>query len=128
MSDDELDRLKARRLEEMKRNVSAQDEPPKDEKERPSARKILSGKLGYRGMEVLQNAEAQYPAETRMVVEKLGELIESGEVTEEIDGGKLLMLLRTVGLSVRMNTKISVEQDGKFVSLSEKLNRAKEGA
>jgi hypothetical protein len=32
------------------------------------------------------------------------------------------MLFRSVGLNVRMETKINVEQDGKFVSLSDKLS------
>ena len=39
-----------------------------------------------------------------------------------MDGGQLLSLFRQVGLNVRMNTKINVEQDGKFVSLSEKIS------
>jgi len=57
-----------------------------------------------------------------MVVEKLAELITSGEITEILDGGKLLMLFRSIGLNIRMETKINVEQDGKFVSLSDKLS------
>src|SRR3990170_2092030 len=77
--------------------------------------------LGYRGLEVLQNAESQFPSETKIVVEKLGELLYSGEISEEIDGGKLLALFRSVGINVRMQTKINVEQDGEFVSLSDKL-------
>ena len=79
-------------------------------------------KLGYRGLEVLQNAESQFPNETKIVVDKLGELLSSGEIDEEIDGGKLLALFRSVGINVRMQTKINVEQDGKFVSLSDKLS------
>ena len=35
--------------------------------------------------------------------------------------GKLLTLFRSIGLNIRMNTKINVEQDGKFVSLTDKL-------
>ena len=50
------------------------------------------------------------------------ELPVSEEVNEEIDGGKLLLLFRSVGMNVRMKTKINVEQDGKFVSLSDKLS------
>jgi DNA-binding TFAR19-related protein (PDSD5 family) len=77
-------------------------------------------------MEVLQNAEYQFPNETKMVVDKLGELMQSGELTEEIDGGKLLALFRSVDINVRMETKINVEQDGKFVSLSDKLTSKSE--
>jgi hypothetical protein len=82
--------------------------------------------LGYRGMEVLQNAERQYPNEAKLVIDKLGQLIHSGEIDEEIDGGKLLALFRSVGVNVRMETKIKIEKEGKFVSLSEKLSKTDE--
>lgn len=85
-------------------------------------RDVLVGRLGFRGLEVLQNAESQFPNDTTMVVEKLAELITSGEITEILDGGKLLALFRSIGLNIRMETKINVEQDGKFVSLSDKLS------
>ena len=88
-------------------------------------RDLLIKILGFRGMEVLENAESQFPNETKMIVEKLSELIKSGEINpseENIDGGKLLALFRSVGLNIRMATKINVEQDGKFVSLSDKFS------
>ncbi len=123
--DDELERLKARRLAEMQANISRM-EPGKGEAGRPKApshREVLIGRLGYRGEEVLRNAEVQFPAEARIVIDRLGQLLASGEVNEEIDGGKLLLLFRSVGLHVRMQTKISIEEDGKLVSLSEKLGK-----
>ncbi len=86
-----------------------------------SPRDTVLKQLGYRGEEVLQNAETQFPNETGLVVEKLAELIKGGEISEIIDGGKLLTLFRSVGILVRMNTTISVEQDGKMVSWSDKL-------
>lgn len=127
--DKELEALKARRLAEMKKNVFTQmqkkQEPAKQEA--PSYRDIVVSRLGYRGMEVLTNAESQYPNEARMVIEKLGQLFHSGEINEELDGGKLLALFRSVGINVRMETKISIEQDGKFVSLSDKLSSKEKG-
>ena len=69
----------------------------------------------------MENAEYQFPSDTKIVVEKLGELLNSGEINEEIDGGKLLVLFRSVGINVRMENKINIEQDGKFISLSDKL-------
>ncbi len=78
-------------------------------------------------MEVLENAEFQFPTETSIVVAKLAELIKAGEIRETLDGGKLLALFRVVGLHVRMATKINVEQDGKFVSLTEKLQKQSDG-
>jgi len=122
--DKELEQLKKKRLAEMEKNIALKqrlEEIPISKKTQPSAKEILVKNLGYRGLEVLQNAESQFPSETKIVVEKLGELLYSGEVSEEIDGGKLLALFRSVGINVRMQTKINVEQDGEFVSLSEKL-------
>ena len=122
--DKELEQLKKRRLTEMEKNIALKqrlEEIPISKKTQPSAREILVKNLGYRGLEVLQNAESQFPSETKIVVEKLGELLYSGEISEEIDGGKLLALFRSVGINVRMQTKINVEQDGEFVSLSDKL-------
>lgn len=129
MSDEdrELEMLKAKRLAEMQKNISSQTQkqPETTEKKTQSHRETLIQRLGYRGMEVVQNAEYQFPNEAKMVIDKLGELLQSGEITEEIDGGKLLALFRAVGINVRMATKINVEQDGKFVSLSDKLTNKK---
>ena len=122
--DKELEQLKKKRLAEMEKNIAIKqrlEEVPIPKKTQPSARETLVKNLGYRGLEVLQNAESQFPSETKIVVEKLGELLYSGEISEEIDGGKLLALFRSVGINVRMQTKINVEQDGEFVSLADKL-------
>lgn len=125
--DSELERLKAKRLAEMQKNISTKQEIEKTKelaKEKPpeNPRDSLVKQLGFRGLEVLENAESQFPNETKMIVVKLYELIKTGEINEIIDGGKLLALFRSIGLSVRMATKINIEQDGKFVSLSDKLS------
>ena len=127
--DRELELLKQKRLAEMEKNIAFKKRQAQDseiKKHEPTPREILVKRLGYRGLEVLQNAESQFPAETKIVVEKLGELLQTGEINEEIDGGKLLALFRSVGINVRMQTKINVEQDGKFVSLSDKLSTKNE--
>ena len=93
------------------------------EEKTENPRDVLLKQLGFRGIEVLTNAESQFPNETKMIVVKLSELIKSGEINETIDGGKLLTLFRSVGLNVRMETKINVQQDGKFVSLTDKLSK-----
>jgi len=121
--DKELELLKKRRLAEMEKNIAFK----KIQEQTPSInlqinpREILVKNLGYRGLEVLKAAESQYPSESKIIIDKLGELLSSGEIDEEIDGGKLLAVFRSVGINVRMQTKINIEQDGKFVSLSEKL-------
>ena len=126
--DNELEKLKAKRLAEMQKNLLSKKEEKSQKTEEqsknvmPSSRNILVKRLGYRGLEVLENAELQYPNETKIIVTKIAELLSSGEINEEIDGGKLLLLFRSVGLNIRMKTTINVEQDGKFVSLSDKLS------
>ena len=131
--DSELERLNAKRLAEMQKNISSQNVEPTSEssessqesskeiKENP--RDLLVAKLGYRGLEVLENAEYQFPNETSQIIQKLFELIKSGEINESFDGGQLLSLFRSIGLNIKMQTKINVEQDGKFVSLSDKLSK-----
>ena len=128
--DKDLERLKAKRLAEMRNNLSsqrAQERVAASQKEqqdkKPSPREIVVKRLGYRGIEVLQNAEYQFPKETEIIILKLSELISSGDIKEVLDGGNLLALFRAVGINIRMKTKINVEKDGKFVSISDKLGK-----
>ena len=129
--DSELQRLQAKRLAEMQKNISTRDEtietPESSEEKTVNPRDVLVKQLGFRGLEVLTNAESQFPNETKMIIDKLYELIKNGEITENLDGGKLLGLFRSIGLNVRMDTKINIQQDGKFVSLTDKLsNKSKD--
>jgi len=124
--DKELEILKAKRLAEMQKNLSNQEKQKEENIEEntknvKSSREYILNKLGYRGLEVLETAEFQFPSQTRIVIEKLGELIAAGEINETLDGGKLLMIFRSVGINVRLDNKINVEQDGKFVSITDKF-------
>ena len=130
--DKELEILKAKRLAEMQKNLAEQENEQVEKNESNSdknsiaPREQIIKKLGHRGLEVLTNAESQFPNETRIVEEKLAELIISGEIDEILDGGKLLTLFRSIGIHVRMDNKINVEKDGKFVSISEKFVNTEE--
>ena len=130
--DKELEILKAKRLAEMQKNISSQEKQKESEqksdttKEQITSRDYVVKNLGYRGMEVLQNAESQFPNEAKIIIEKLGELIVSGDINEILDGGKLLVLFRSVGINIRMQNKINVEQDGKFVSITDKFKHKSE--
>ena len=133
--DSELQRLQAKRLAEMQKNISSREiaeetsELNKSTEEKiVNPRDALIKQLGFRGLEVLTNAESQFPNETKMVIDKLYELIKTGEITEILDGGKLLGLFRSIGLNIKMNTKINIQQDGKFVSLTDKLSNKSDGA
>ena len=125
-NDSELQRLQAKRLAEMQKNISSR-ESSEETRESPeekivNPRDVLIKQLGFRGLEVLTNAESQFPNETKIVIDKLYELIKTGEINEILDGGKLLALFRSIGLNIRMDTKINIQQDGKFVSLTDKLS------
>ena len=130
--DKELEILKAKRLAEMQKNLSSQEKQKESEqksdttKEQITSRDYVVKNLGYRGMEVLQNAESQFPNEAKIIIEKIGELIASGDINEILDGGKLLVLFRSVGVNIRMQNKINVEQDGKFVSITDKFKHKSE--
>lgn len=130
--DKELEILKAKRLAEMQKNLSFQEKQKESEQksdiatEQVTSRDYVVKNLGYRGMEVLQNAESQFPDQSKIIIEKLGELIASGDINEVLDGGKLLILFRSVGINIRMQNKINVEQDGKFVSITDKFKHKSE--
>lgn len=134
--DAELERLKARRLAEMQKNISAKKgleeagQAGGSEKGRgrqATARDTVVASLGFRGLEVLESAEAQYPAESRVIVGRLAEIIRSENIPDKIDGGQLLAVFRMVGLPVKIKTSIKIEKDGKFVSISDRLKSAGNG-
>ena len=111
--DPELEIIKARKLLKMKKKMT--EEKPKTDRE------LLVGHLIDRGTEVLSAAEAQYLKETAIIITKIAELIKNGELQGKISGGELLSLFRSIGLHVRIDTKIRIEEHGKLVSLSDRL-------
>jgi DNA-binding TFAR19-related protein (PDSD5 family) len=106
-----LEKSNAIQKEEGRRTQSKTDE------------QVVSDFLYDRGTEVLKLAESQFPAQTRAIVKRLAELIKSGEIQQGISGGELLMLLRSVGIYVRVSTTIKIEDHGKLVSFSDKLKK-----
>ena len=53
-------------------------------------------------------------------------MIKVGEIKQRISGGELLALFRSVGINVRINTSIKIEDHGKLVSFSDKLKQENE--
>jgi DNA-binding TFAR19-related protein (PDSD5 family) len=106
-----LEKSNAIQKEEGRRTQSKTDE------------QVVSDFLYDRGTEVLKLAESQFPAQTRAIVKRLAELIKSGEIQQGISGRELLMLLRSVGIYVRVSTTIKIEDHGKLVSFSDKLKK-----
>ena len=125
MSEDpDIEIIKARKLKEMKEKAAAMERAKGAPQKKPKPPKeTVVSYLYDRGDEVLNAAYSQYPAQTEAIVAKIAELITSGELQERISGGELLSLFRSVGLRVRIDTSIRIQQDGKLVSFSEKLKQ-----
>jgi len=128
--DPDIEILKAKKMQEIMQRMMKQkkkDNIGKDIKKRePSEREILLSYLYDRGDEVLNLAESQFPSETRAIVSRIVELINSGEINRKISGGDLLSLFRTIGINVKINTTIKIEEHGKYMSFAEKLKQNKE--
>jgi DNA-binding TFAR19-related protein (PDSD5 family) len=127
-NDPEIDIINARKLRELREKAAAIERAKANSQEssssplRPkSSREVLSPYLYDRANEVLDLAYGQYPVQTEAIVTRIARLILTGELASKISGGELLMLFRSVGLKIRVNTTIKVEDNGKFVSFSEKL-------
>ena len=128
--DPDIEILKAKKMQEIMQRMMKQkkkDNIGKDIKKRePSEREILLSYLYDRGDEVLNLAEFQFPSETKAIVSRIVELINSGEINRKISGGDLLSLFRTIGINVKINTTIKIEEHGKYMSFAEKLKQNKE--
>lgn len=122
--DPDITIIKARKLKELQK-IAAIQEKLKSRNQKDSMpktnREIVSVYLYDRGDEVLAIAEAQFPIQTRAIVDKIAEIIRLGEINQKISGGELLALFRSVGINIRLNTSIRVEDHGKLVSFSDKL-------
>lgn len=130
MEDDpDIEILKAKKMQEIIQRMRKQKKEniEKDIRKRePSEREILLSYLYDRGDEVLNLAESQFPTETRAITNRIVELINIGEINRKISGGELLSLFRSLGLNVKINTTIKIEEHGKYVSFAEKLKQSKE--
>lgn len=123
--DPELAIIKARKMKELKEKAAMIEKIKEDETKTNMAKiddkEILLKYLYDRGDEVLQLAELQYPVQTRVIVKRIVDLIRSGEIDSLISGGELLAIFRSVGLRIRVDTNIRIEDHGKFISFGEKL-------
>jgi DNA-binding TFAR19-related protein (PDSD5 family) len=123
--DPELAIIKARKMKQLKEKA-AQIEKIKEVETKTTMTKtndkeIVLKYLYDRGDEVLGLAESQYPIQTEIIVKRIADLIKSREIDSLISGGELLAIFRSVGLRVRVDTNIRIEDHGKFISFGEKL-------
>jgi DNA-binding TFAR19-related protein (PDSD5 family) len=123
--DPDIDIINARKLRELREKAAAIEKAKVNQQQPKSSREIVYAYLYDRADQVLELAYGQYPSQTEAIVTKIARLILSGEITSRISGGELLALFRAVGLNIRVNTTIKVEDKGKLISFSEKLKQQK---
>lgn len=123
--DPELAIIKARKMKQLKEKAALSEKIKEDEIKtnmtKIDDKEILLKYLYDRGDEVLRLADSQFPVQTRIIVKRIVELIRSGEIDSLISGGELLAIFRSVGLRVRVDTNIRIEDHGKYISFGEKL-------
>ena len=122
--DPEIAIIKARKMKQLKEKA-ALIEKNKEVETKSNAKtidkEIVLKYLYDRADEVLRLAELQYPTQTEIIIKRIADLIKSGEIDSLISGGELLAIFRSVGLRIRVDTNIRIEDHGKFISFGEKL-------
>ena len=122
--DDELEKLKRRRMLELQRRLHRSESKPEAESkkpEEPTPDEVLGRFLVGRAWEVLGAARAQYPKVMPQVEEALIEAFKAGKIKETIDGGMLLQFLRQVGLPVRVQTSIRYKDHGELKTIGQRI-------
>ncbi|MDP9489002.1 MAG: hypothetical protein M3P28_02195 [Thermoproteota archaeon] len=123
--DPELAIIKARKMKQLKEKAALNEKIKEDETKtnmtKIDDKAIVLKYLYDRGDEVLRLAEAQYPVQTEIIIKRIADLIKSREIDSLISGGELLAIFRSVGLRIRVDTNIRIEDHGKFISFGEKL-------
>ncbi len=119
--DAELDRLKLRRMQEMQRRLLEQEKKKGPDQKQPRPREVLKTILVGRAWEVLNAATAQYPEPTRMLEAELARLVREGRLKGPVTAEQLMGLFRSLGLDVRLETKIQILESGELKSLADKF-------
>ncbi len=126
--DDELERIKQKRLAEMKRKMllkqimdQRESEPEPETPREATNQEVLDAMFGNRAWEVYSAAAYQYPQVIGQVEQILVEGIKEGKIADIIDGAALMGFFRQVGLPVRLNTKIRISDHGELKTLEQKM-------
>jgi len=126
MSDEELERLKRRRLRELQKRILLKKSKKEDDKTeggapQPSNQELLNSIFVGRAWEVYNSAKAQFPQIIPQIEHVLVNAIKSGRVENNITGVELYNFFRRIGLPVRLETKIRYSEKGKLKTLEEKI-------
>lgn len=122
--EDELERLKQRKLMELQRRLLKKKELPVQSDE-PSHEEVLDRFFHGRAWEVYNAARAQFPKVMPQVEKVLVEAIEAGKINRRINGESLYHFLRQIGLPVRLQTTIRFKEHGELKTLEQKVRESK---
>jgi DNA-binding TFAR19-related protein (PDSD5 family) len=125
--DEELERLKRRKLLELQQRMlkHSQEKPKKEETKKLSPKEVLDGCFGERAWEVYDAAWSQFPQVMPHIEKILVEAITSGRVRQRIDGESLYHFLREIGMPVHLQTTIRFKEHGELKTLEQKIREKK---
>ena len=116
MSNKELHAIRRHKLQELQRRLAAKQKKT----EKIDADRVLNEIFNGRAWEVFTAASYQYPNVMSKLKTMLVELALSGRL-KGVTGEQLFFFLKSLGLRVRLNTKIRYTEHGKLKSLAEKI-------
>jgi DNA-binding TFAR19-related protein (PDSD5 family) len=128
--DEELERIKQRRLEEMRHRLllkqlkeqqSSEIRPEIETPRKLTSHEILDKHFGDRAWEVYNAAKYQYPQVMPQVEQLLVQGIKQGKIRDIIDGAALMGFFRAIGIPVRLKTKIRISEKGELKTLEQKM-------
>lgn len=121
--DDELERLKRRRLLEFQRRIKKEKKVPveAEEPEELNPREVLDSYFMGRAWEVFNVASAQFPRVMPEVEDALVKAIKEGRIRQRIDGESLYHFLRQLGLPVRLQTTIRYKEHGELKTIGQMM-------
>jgi len=118
MSDPELEKLRRRKLAELRKRFLKNNDKKKEEDKKQILHKVFVG----RAWEVFNATRVQYPQVAEKLSKVLVQLASSGKITT-VTGEELYFLLRRMGLRVRLKTTIRFKEHGKLQSIEQKLRQ-----
>jgi hypothetical protein len=120
MSDKELQVLRQRRMEELRKKKNLIEQKNNFDID---TTKVLNKLFKGRAWEVFNASKSQFPQET-LKIKKLIVKLALEEKIFQINGEQLFALIRQLGLPIKLNTTINYLGKGKTKSLSEKFKES----
>ncbi|MEM2849876.1 MAG: hypothetical protein QXI36_06350 [Candidatus Bathyarchaeia archaeon] len=120
--DSELNSLMRKKYLEIQRKLMAKTlKSPPEEDKAPDYESIVRNALDSSGLRILSALKSQYPDEAYTIINVLGKAIADRKIPAEISGGDFYQLLLSLGIRVRLDTKIYVERKGRVKEFSDYL-------